>query len=295
MTSTMLEKASIYFKYTKPQVWSLLVFVAGIGGVVAAESFTPTTIGLILLGVVATIFGSAGAEAITNYIDREMDSVMSRTRRRPLPIGKIPARHGLIFGYVLISLSIIVLLVFSKFLPALFMGLGIFDNVVIYSYILKKKSPWSIVLGGFSGGFPVVIGWYTVTGRFSILPWFLFALVIIWIPIHVWSLAYRYKDDYKKANVPMLPAIYSDKISAICISGSAVLLIIFSFMPFIFRDQTIYYMIVALLLAIPMIFYSVVFVRHPNRESSFKLFKYSSPYLAIIFIVFMTFKLLSFP
>lgn len=295
MISDSLKRVGVYLKYTKPQVWSLLVFVAGIGGIVAAERFTSTIIGLILLAVVATIFGSAGAEAVTNYIDRDMDSVMSRTRKRPLVTGQIAPRKGLYLGLILISLSIVVLLAFSKFIAASFMALGIFDNVIIYSYLLKKKSPWSIVLGGFSGGFPVVIGWYTVTTRFSILPWFLFALVIVWIPIHVWSLAYRYKDDYAKAKVPMLPVVYSDRISAICISGSAVLLIIFSLLPFIFRDQTVYYLIVALFLAVPMIFYSVVFVRKPNRESSFKLFKYSSPYLAIIFIVFMMFRLLYTP
>lgn len=293
MPESTLSRAKVYFRYTKPQVWSLLVFVAGIGGIVAVSDFTLHSISLILLGVIATIIGSAGAEAATNYIDREMDSIMSRTRKRPLVTGELSPKNGLTFGVILIAASILLLAGLGKYYASGFMALGIFDNVIIYSYLLKKKTPWSIVLGGFSGGFPVVIGWYTVTTQFSILPWFLFALVITWIPIHVWSLAYRYKDDYAKAKVPMLPVIYSDRISAWCISGSAILLIVFSFIPFLFRYQTMYYMLIAVILALPMIVYSLHFIHHPNKESSFKLFKYSSPYLAIIFVVFMVFKLLA--
>ncbi len=190
----------------------------------------------------------------------------------------------------MIVLSIIILLAFGKLLASLFMALGIFDNVIIYSYLLKRRTPWSIVLGGFSGGFPVVIGWYTVTSAFSILPWFLFALVIVWIPIHVWSLAYRYRSDYETANVPMLPVVYKDRISAICISSAAIILFIFSVIPVFFKFMPDIYMIIATLLAIPMFIYSILFIRRPSRSSSFKLFVYSSPYLAIIFVLFLIFK-----
>ena len=293
MQQGTLSRAKIYFRYTKPQVWSLLVFVAGIGGIVAIRDFSLSSISLVLLAVVATILGSAGAEAATNYIDREIDSIMSRTSKRPLVTGQIKPVNGLVMGIVLISASIIILAAFGKYYASAFMALGIFDNVIIYSYLLKKKTPWSIILGGFSGGFPVVIGWYTVTTQFSVLPWFLFALVITWIPIHVWSLAYRYKDDYAKAKVPMLPVIYSDRVSAWCISGSAILLIIFSFIPFLFRYQTMYYMLTAVILAVPMVVFSLHFIHHPDKENSFRLFKYSSPYLTIIFVVFMVFKIFS--
>ncbi|MGC8609104.1 MAG: heme o synthase, partial [Thermoplasmata archaeon] len=278
------------FNFTKPKVWSLLVFVAAIGAIIAVNKFTVLNVLLIFLAVAATVLGSMGAEATTNYLDRDMDAIMSRTKKRPLVTGSIKPVNAITFGIVLISLSIILLLAFGKLLAALFMALGIFDNVIIYSYLLKRRTPWSIVLGGFSGGFPVVIGWYTVTTRFSILPWFLFALVIVWIPIHVWSLAYRYRSDYETANVPMLPVVYKDRISAICISSAAVILFIFSIIPVFFKFMPEIYMIIATLIALPMIMYSVLFIRKPNRESSFKLFVYSSPYLAIIFVLFLIFK-----
>lgn len=286
----ILKKVGIYFKYTKPRVWILLVYAAAIGGMVAITTFNFNSIMLVLLAIVATTLGSAGSEALTNYIDRNIDSVMLRTKNRPLPSGIIKSRKAFEFGLVLIISSLALLLSFQKFYSAAFMGIGIFDNVVVYSFLLKKRTPWSIILGGFSGGFPVVIGWYCVTGEFSLLPWFLFLLIVIWIPIHVWSLAYRYRDDYKNANVPMLPVLYSDRITAWCISGSAIILAIFSLIPFIFGLQTLYYVIIVSILATPMFALSFSFIRHPEKESSFRLFKYSSPYLAVVFSLFLIFK-----
>lgn len=285
-----LRTAKLYFVYTKPRVWLLLVFAAAIGSFVAVEEFTWYTSFLISIAIVATVLGSAGAEALTNYIDRGMDSIMIRTMNRPLANGKIKPRNALIFGFSLISASLALLLVTGKIYAFGFMLAGILDNVMVYSYLLKKRTPWSIILGGFSGGLPVIVGWYTVTSQFSYVPWFLFALVVVWIPIHVWSLAYRYKDDYAKAKVPMLPVVYSDNISALCISGSAIILIIFSLIPFFFGFQTIYYLIVIVALSIPMMMFSIHFIRHPDLKSSFQLFKYSSPYLSVVLALFVIFR-----
>ena len=286
----LFHKSAEYFRYTKPRVWILLVYTAAIGSIIAVTDFNLPSLMLVLLAMGSTAMGSAGSEALTNYIDREMDLVMARTRNRPLPQGKIGLKGALIFGFILVSSSILILVVFQKVFAAAFMALGIFDNVIIYSYLLKRRTPWSIILGGFSGGFPAIIGWYTVTDQFSLVPWFLFALVVIWIPIHVWSLAFRYREDYEKARVPMLPVLYSNEISAWCISGSAIMLAIFSMVPFVFRMQSVYYALVVLVLAVPLCAFSISFILRPNLNSSFRLFKYSSPYLAVIFTVFLLFK-----
>ena len=286
----LFHKGAEYFRYTKPRVWILLVYTAAIGSIIAVSGFNLPSLMLVLLAIGATAMGSAGSEALTNYIDREMDLVMARTRNRPLPQGKIGLRGALLFGFILVSGSILILIVFQKLFAAAFMALGIFDNVIIYSYLLKRRTPWSIVLGGFSGGFPVIIGWYTVTDQFSFVPWFLFALVVVWIPIHVWSLAFRYREDYEKAGVPMLPVLYSNEISAWCISGSAIMLAIFSIVPFVFKMQSVYYALVVLVLAVPLCAFSISFILRPNLNRSFRLFKYSSPYLAVIFTVFLVFK-----
>lgn len=282
-----LSKFKLYLTYTKPRVWILLVFVSGIGAVMAATSLDLSTVSFIILAVVATVLGSAGAESVTNYIDKDIDSKMLRTSGRPLPKGNILPKDGLRLGYVLVSLSVVLLLIFSRYISAVFMMLGIFDNVFIYSYLLKRRSPWSIVLGGFSGGFPVLIGWYAVTARFSILPWFLFALVVVWIPIHVWSIAYRYKEEYQNAKVPMLPAVYPDRISAICISASAFVLIVVSIIPLIVGRQSMYFLLALVILSLPLVALSISFMLHPSKDRSYQLFKYSNPYLAIIFILFL--------
>ncbi len=284
-------RIAVYFRYTKPRVWILLVYTAAIGSVVAVSAFDFQSLIFILLAVVATALGSAGSEALTNFIDRDMDSVMSRTRNRPLPSGEIGTSKAVTLGFILIAASILLLMAFQKFYAAAFMALGIFDNVIVYSYLLKRKTPWSIILGGFSGGFPAVIGWYCITTQFSLIPWFLFALVVAWIPIHVWSLAFRYRDDYTNAGVPMLPVLYSKKVSAWCISGSAIILAIFSIIPFIFGIQTVYYLLVVSILAVPMFALSMSFIKYPDIKGSFRLFKYSSPYLAVVFTLFVIFRI----
>lgn len=281
----------LYLRYTKPKVWLLLVFVGAVGAVLASRNFGVNYFDLIIIAIVSLIAGSAGSEALTNYIDRDIDSIMLRTRRRPLVTGEIAPLKGLGLGLILVISSILILVAFGRFIAAGFMSVGIIDNVIIYSYLLKRRTPWSIVLGGFSGGFPVIVGWYTVTSAFSIIPWLLFTLVVVWIPVHIWSLAYRYKDDYKRARIPMLPVVFSNRTSAVCISFSALLLVAFSILPYYFGEDSITYILVVALISVPLIFFAISFARKKDQKSSFTLFKYSSPYLTLIFILFLVLKL----
>ncbi len=277
----------IYFKYTKPRVWSLLVYVGAVGAIIAGGANIAQKTPLILLAIFTIIAGAAGAEAITNYIDRDIDSKMRRTAGRPLPAGQITVAEAQILGYSLILAAIIPLVIFGRYYAAIFMFAGIFDNVVIYSYLLKRITPWSIIFGGFSGGFPVLIGWYTVTDVFSIIPFLLFLLVIIWIPFHIWSIAYLYRDDYSSARIPMLPVVYSERATSWAITISALLLSAFSLLMYFAGENSIIYLTVAILLSVPLIFYSISFLKKPTRKSSLALFKYSGMYLAIIFSAFM--------
>ncbi len=281
----MLERLKIYIEYSKPKVWWLLVFTGLTGAVIATTELTEFNIILILIAVISVTLGSMGAEGLTNYIDLNMDSIMSRTKKRPLPRGSITKKNALIFGYSLSFFSVIILLAFGKYIASVFMAAGIFDNVFIYSYLLKKRSPYSIIYGGFSGAFPVLIGWYTLTLRFSWLPWILFLLVMFWIPVHVWSLAYRYRDDYKNANVPMLPVVYSDKKTAVAISIASLLLIAVSVMPYLFGIFNIIYLIMVIILSVPIVIFSIKFINKPDGNSSFRLFVYTAPYLTLIFLI----------
>ena len=280
-----------YLIYTKPKVWILLVFVAAVGAILAVGQPDSGGIYLVILAITAVTLGSAGAEGITNYIDSDIDAIMQRTRGRPLVTGAIPRSKGLFFGLILVLLSISILMIFGKFYASIFMILGVFDNVIIYSYLLKRRTPWSVVFGGFSGGFPVLIGWFTVTNDFSPVPLFLFALVVAWIPVHIWSIAYKYREDYASANVPMLPVVFKEETTAACISISAFFLVIFATLPYFFGTEPLYYLLVVSLLSLPLIYYSVKFIETPNKKSSFVLFKYSGPYLAFVFTLFLVFRM----
>ena len=127
-----------YLIYTKPKVWILLVFVAAVGAILAVRQPHSGGIYPVILAIAAVTLGSAGAEGITNYIDSDIDTIMQRTRERPLVTGAIPRNKGLFFGLVLVLLSISILLIFGRFYAAIFMIFGVFDNVVMYSYLLKR-------------------------------------------------------------------------------------------------------------------------------------------------------------
>lgn len=281
-----IDKAKVYFRFTKPKVWGLLVFVGVVSALIAIPAFNLRYLLLLAAVILALAAGSAGAESLTNYLDRDIDSRMLRTNRRPMVTGEVTPASAIITGFVLIAISIAIPLVMGRFIAAGFMAAGEIDNVFIYSYLLKRKTPWSVILGGFSGGVPVLVGWYMISNFASFIPWFLFSLVIVWIPIHIWSLAYMYHDDYARAGVPMLPVVYSDRVSAECISFSALLLVLFSFIPALFGGAKMLYIILIGIAAVPVLIYIVRFSRKPDRKSSFSLFKYSSPYLTVVFIIF---------
>src|SRR6202007_1412912 len=131
---------------------------------------------------------------------RDIDGIMTRTHNRPIPSGRIRARNALVFGLVTSVLSVVLALWFNS-LAALLMGIGLIDNVVVYSLWLKRRSWLNIILGGISGGMPVLVGYAAVAGTVSPIALFMSALVVVWIPTHIWSLAIRCREDYEKANI----------------------------------------------------------------------------------------------
>ena len=276
---------STYFEVTKPNIWYLLVFTAIVGVIVASGSAIP--IATLILVVIAVTMGSAGANTLTGYFDRDIDKIMSRTKMRPIPSKRIyPASKALFFGLALSILSVS-LAYYLNPLTAGLMLFGLLDNVVVYSKILKRRNPINIILGGFSGGAPVLIGYAAVTNTLDLLALTMGALVVIWIPSHIWSLALHSKEDYKRANVPMLPVVVSEKTSVLFIAFTSLLLVIFSLVPLIFRAFGGIYMGVVIVGGVVMIMLNIWLIWKPNSERAWVVFKYSSPYLALIFLAMM--------
>lgn len=193
-----------FFVMTKPKVWIFLL-ITGIAGEVLSLGLGRSLdiTGFIYVTVYIT-FGLMGAESISNFFDLEIDRKMSRTKDRSLPSGRMKPSVALYGGIVLIALSL-VLSLFWNTLSFAFMATGILDYDLIYAYLSKKRTPLNVILGAYSGGAPFLAGFYAFNSSFNFLSLLLFFVIIIWTPLHIWSLSIRYRDDYKKAGVPMLP------------------------------------------------------------------------------------------
>lgn len=275
----------MYLILTKPRIWGLLVFT-GIAAMLVAYRETNTTPSLVQLaaGAAALVLGSASANTLTNYHDRDIDAIMERTRERPLPSGKIAPPKALGLGLLMATLSILLSLRFNLY-AATFMIAGILDNVVVYSLVLKRRSWLNIILGGVSGGMPVLVGYSAVADGVSPLAIYMAALVIVWIPTHIWSLAITVKDDYEAAKVPMLPIVYGERVGAVCIAATSALLAAFSIAIFLFTSVSLFYTVSATLLGALVLGYSAKLAVDKKVDTAWTLFKITSPYLALIFMV----------
>ena len=294
---------SVYYELTKPKIWYLLVFTA-FGAAITASNIYNIPISLatwaLMLGGVAA--GSAAANTLTNYRDRDIDAIMERTKGRPIPSGRInPPEKARNFGLILAAISLICAFgicfttsFWNGILAGSFMAFGLADNILVYSYLLKRKSRSNIILGGFSGGAPALIGYVAVTTTglwdFGLI---IAGLVFDWIPMHIRALTLHFKDDYKKVNVPMLTAVQSEKTSARIIAGTTLMMVLFSVVPFFLTHDNgeplmhEIYLYTAIASGVLMVILSFWVVAKPSEKSSWVLFKFSSPYLAVLFIALM--------
>jgi protoheme IX farnesyltransferase len=167
------------------------------------------------------------------------------------------------------------------------MVFGLFDNIVVYSKWLKRRSQTNIILGGFSGGAPALIGYIAVTTQNIEIGLVMAGLVFLWIPTHIWSLALHVKKDYTKAGIPMLPVISSEKKSVRIIAGTTLLMVIFSLLPFFIDQFGLIYLITASIFGIAMVLLSIWLLVRPSEKMSWTVFKFSSPYLTALFIAFI--------
>jgi protoheme IX farnesyltransferase len=192
----------------KPRVMSLVVFTGLIGLLVAPGHLHPV---LAFTAVLCIAVGAGACGAINMWYDRDIDALMQRTRNRPIPTGRIAPGEALGFGVTLAIASVIVMGLAVNMIAAAVLALSIGFYVFVYTMWLKRRTPQNIVIGGAAGAFPAVIGWAAVTGSVDLVPLILFAIVFFWTPPHFWSLALWANDDYRRANVPMLPVVAGAK------------------------------------------------------------------------------------
>ncbi|MFZ0404324.1 MAG: heme o synthase [Nitrososphaeraceae archaeon] len=276
-----------YYELTKPKIWYLLAFTAFGAALTASLLFkievTPLQWFLLLTGVAA---GSAAADTITGYNDRDIDAIMERTKTRPIPSGRISPRNALIFGLILTTVSLVCAWLINYIALGL-MAFGLFDNIIVYSKWLKRRSQANIILGGFSGAAPALIGYVAVTTQNIEIGLVMAALVFFWIPTHIWSLALHVKKDYTKARVPMLPVVADERTSVRVIAITTLLMVVFSIVPFFLNQFGLIYLITATVFGIVMILLSTWLMVRPSERASWMVFKFSSPYLTALFIAFI--------
>jgi len=296
-------RVAVYYELTKPKIWYLLVFTAFGAALTASNIYdieiSPATWLLMLFSVAA---GSAAANTLTNYHDRDIDAIMERTKDRPLPSKRIyPAVKARNFGLVLAGISLVLAFGIS-FTTTLeqgawataFIAFGLVNNIIIYSYVLKRNSRTNIILGGLCGGSPPMIGWVAVSmSDLWTMGLAMAGLVFIWIPMHIWALTLHFKEDYNKVNVPMLTAVQSEKTSARAIAVSTVVMVLFSIAPFFITTQSgeemvgAVYLWTAIASGVLMLGLSIWVMIKPMEKAAWTLFKFSSPYLAVLFIALM--------
>jgi protoheme IX farnesyltransferase len=212
-----------YFALLKPRVMQLVVFTALVGMLAAPTGVHP------MIGFASILFiaiGAGASGALNMWWDADIDAVMKRTAKRPVPAGKVEAGEALALGLGLSGLSVVMLGLAANLLAGFMLAFTIFFYAVVYSMWLKRSTPQNIVIGGAAGAFPPVIGWIVATGSMSLEPWLMFALIFMWTPPHFWALALFMRKDYDNAGVPMLTVTHGRKVTRNHILAYTVLLFV---------------------------------------------------------------------
>jgi protoheme IX farnesyltransferase len=272
-----------YVEVTKPSTVVLLVFTC-LGAMIAAGGVGTLSLAGWLIALVAITAGCAAADTLTCYIDRDIDALMDRTKGRPLPGRRIhPPEKALVWGLFLAALSLLLSFWFSP-LAALWMFLGLFDNVVIYSLLAKRRSCTNILLGSISGGMPALFGWAVVQGNVTWTPLLISMLVITWTPNHIWNLSIRYREDYARADVPMLPVVTNLRRAVNLIVMSVFVMVAESILLGIVGDFGPLYFVLAVAGGIVSLAGHLYLHLRPTERNAWLMFKLSSLYLALVFL-----------
>ena len=272
----------------KPRVMSLVLFTSMVGLLIAPNqvSFLDAIISL-----AAIALGAGAAGTLNMWYESDLDALMSRTCLRPIPTGKIKKDQALWFGSFLSILSMGILYYSSNILSVFLLGLTIGFYFFIYTIWLKRRTPQNIVIGGAAGALPPVIGWAVATGSVSIEPLILFLIIFIWTPSHFWALSLYKSNDYKKANIPMLPVVAGVQKTKLNILVYALLLAPTVTSLYFFNFSSLEYLIISSALTAYYIYLCYLLFKEKNNKTSNiiarKIFVYSIFYLFIIFVLIL--------
>ena len=281
--ATIAPQWRAYVELTKPRVVSLMMFTVLVGMLLSTHALIPWRIWLFAPLGIALVAGSAAA--INHLVDRRIDAVMARTRRRPLPTGALDAMQVLGFAAVLGAAGMAVLVLFTNVLCAVLTFASLVGYAVVYSMLLKHATPHNIVIGGAAGAAPPLLGWVAVTGHVDPGALVLFLIIFVWTPPHFWALAIHRRDDYARADVPMLPVTHGVAFTAGRILSYTVLLVLVTLVPFAIGMSGWLYLAGALPLGARFLWFAWKLRR--DTRLAMPAFRWSIVYLFALFAVLL--------
>ena len=283
-----MASVSDYIALLKPRVMSLVIFTALVGLAVAPGHLHPVTAFTALLCIAV---GAGGSGALNMWYDADIDAIMTRTSRRPVPMGRVKPGEALAFGLTLSGFSVMTLGLLVNWVAGALLAFTIFFYVVIYTMWLKRSTPQNIVIGGAAGAFPPMIGWAAVTGDISLPSIVLFLIIFLWTPPHFWALALYKQGDYGAAGIPMLPNVAGEPATKLQILLYSIVLVATSFVPNFIGMSGWLYGLIAVVTGTSFLYYAWRLFRTRDALSMKKvarsLFTYSLSYLFVIFLALM--------
>jgi protoheme IX farnesyltransferase len=279
--TTLRERVSAFVALTKPRIIELLL-VTTVPAMVLAAHGVPN-LWLVLWTLVGGTLAAGAANAINCYIDRDIDLVMTRTRRRPLPAHEVNPEDALVFGLVLGVVAFGVMAFLVNLVAAFLTLIAMAFYVVVYTMLLKRTTPQNIVLGGAAGALPPVIGWSAVTGDIGLPALLLFAIVFYWTPPHFWALSLRLRRDYAAAGVPMLPVTHGVAEATRHIALYSVLMVALSLVFFAVAQMGLVFLAGAVVLGALFLLQAVLMWREGTDVRAVRLYRYSITYLTALF------------
>jgi protoheme IX farnesyltransferase len=276
-----------YFALLKPRVMSLVVFTAIVGLLLAPGGIHPV---LGFIAILSIAIGAGGSGALNMWYDSDIDAVMSRTRNRPIPSGRVDRNDALAIGIIASVFSVMTLGLATNWVAAGLLAFTIFFYAVIYTAWLKRSTPQNIVIGGAAGSFPPMVAWAAVTGGISLESVVLFAIIFLWTPPHFWALALYKQGDYQEAGIPMLPNVAGEAATKLQILVYSVLLVAVTLVPPFIGFGGRFYALAAALSGLWFIVLAARLYRLSGvemKKAGRKLFTYSLYYLAVIFLALL--------
>ena len=278
-----------YLELTKPKVVVLMLITSLVGMFLATRAGVPWTV--LVFGNLGIALCAGGAAAVNHVVDRRIDAVMARTHKRPLAEGRVSPAAALTFALALAVAGQALLLAFTNPLTAWLTLASLLGYAVIYTGFLKRATPQNIVIGGLAGAAPPLLGWAAITGMQGQWDWAYASLLVLiifaWTPPHFWALAIHRKEEYAKADIPMLPVTHGEHYTKIHILLYTLALLAVSLMPFVIQMSGLLYLVCALVLGARFLQWAVVLYRGSRPHAAINTFKYSIWYLFLLFIALL--------